>query len=384
MGFSTDAIHAGQEPEKNTGAVTTPIFQTSTYVQPALGEPIDGHDYARVKNYTRSALEMNVAALEGGKFGTAYGSGMAASSGVIGLLKGGDHVIVSSNVYGGVYRYFELVMKDFGVEFSWVDTADLDNVRNALKDNTKLLYVETPTNPMLTLTDIKGASDICRESGILLAVDNTFMSPYFQKPLSLGADMVVHSATKYLGGHSDVILGIVITSDEAIDERLKFMQKTAGAIPGPFDCWLVLRSTKTLAVRMRQHDSNAMAIAKWLEENPKIERVNYPGLESHPQHELAKRQQLDPNGEPGFSGMISMETGGLEEARRVLNRVKVFSLAESLGGVESLIGHPASQTHASVPKEEREKLGITDGLVRLSVGIEDVEDLIADLERAIG
>ena len=383
MGFSTDAIHAGQKPDPTTGAVTLPIYQTSTYVQESLGNPIDGHDYARVINPTRTAIEANIAALEQGKFGTAFSSGMGTVSALTGFLKAGDHVIVGNNTYGGVYRYFELMIRDFNVDFSWVDTSNLENIKSEIRDNTKMLYIESPTNPMMTLTDIQAASEICKENDIIFVVDNTFMSPYFQRPLTLGADIVSHSSTKYLAGHSDLIGGIIITNDEKLNERLKFVQKTAGAIPSPFECWLLLRSTKTLSLRMRQHDSNARAIAKWLEERSDIDKVNYPGLESHPQHELANRQQLDPNGEPGYSGMISLDVGSFEKAKKVLDAVKIFSLAESLGGVESLIGNPAVQTHASVPKEEREKLGITEGLIRISVGVEDVEDLIADLDQAM-
>ena len=383
MGFSTDAIHAGQKPDPSTGAVTLPIYQTSTYVQPELGKPIDGHDYARVKNPTRTAVEANIAALEQGKYGIAFSSGMATVTALTGFLKAGDHVIVGNNTYGGVYRYFELMIRDFDVDFSWIDTSNVKNLKSEIRDNTRMLYIETPTNPMLTLTDIKATSEISKENDIIFVVDNTFMSPYFQRPLTLGADIVSHSTTKYLAGHSDLINGILVTNDEKLNERLKFVQKTAGSIPSPFDCWLLLRSTKTLSLRMRQHDANARAIAKWLEEKNDIASVHYPGLESHPQHELAKRQQLDPDGNPGFSGMISLDVGSFEKAKKVLDNVKIFSLAESLGGVESLIGHPATQTHASVPKEEREKLGITDGLIRLSVGVEDVEDLIADLDRAM-
>ena len=383
MGFSTDAIHAGQKPDPTTGAVTLPIYQTSTYVQPKLGEPIDDYDYARAKNPTRTALESNVATLEQGKFGTAFSSGMATVTALTGFLKSGDHVIVGHNTYGGVYRYFEQMIRDFGIDFSWIETSDTENIKSEVRDSTKMLYIETPTNPMLTLTDIQATSEICKENNILFVVDNTFMSPYFQRPLTLGADIVTHSSTKYLAGHSDLISGIMLTNDAEIDEKLKFVQKSAGAIPAPFDCWLLLRSTKTLSLRMRQHDENARAIAKWLEERSDIESVNFPGLESHPQHDLANRQQLDPFGNPGYSGIISVEFGNFDKAKKVVENVKIFSLAESLGAVESLIGHPAIQTHASVPKEERDKIGITDGLVRLSVGVEDVEDLIEDLEQAM-
>jgi len=382
MGFLTDSIHAGQEPEPITGAVMTPIYQTSTYAQKELGGEVK-YDYARVVNPTREALEANIAALEGGKYGCAFGSGMAAISAVIQLLSEGDHVILSSNVYGGTYRYIDNVVKRTGIEYDFVDTADLSNVEAALRDSTKMLYVETPTNPMLTLTDLKAAADLAHANDLILVVDNTFLSPYFQRPLSLGVDIVLHSATKYLNGHSDVVLGVTVTSDDKIQGDLKFLQKTIGAIPGPFDSWLVLRSTKTLGLRMRQHEKNARAIASFLDNHSKVQKVYYPGLEDHPQHELAKKQQVDPEGNSSFGGMISIELGSIENGKQLLQSVKVFTLAESLGGVESLISHPASMTHASVPREERLKFGLTDGLVRLSVGCEDTEDLLNDLEQAL-
>lgn len=382
MGFLTDSIHAGQEPEPVTGAVMTPIFQTSTYAQKELGGDIK-YDYARVVNPTREALEGNIAALENGKFGCAFGSGMAAISSIVQMLSSGDHMIISSNVYGGTYRYIDNIVKRTGVKYDFVDTADLQNVQRVATDATKMLYVETPTNPMLTLTDLKAAADLAHANGWILVVDNTFLSPYFQRPLEFGADLVVHSATKYLNGHSDVVLGITVTNDPEIQEQLKFIQKTVGAIPGPFDSWLVLRSTKTLGLRMRQHEKNARAIADMLNTHPKVQQVYYPGLPDHPQHDLAKKQQRDPEGLASFGGMISIELGSIENGKNMLRSVGVFTLAESLGGVESLISHPASMTHASVPKAERLKFGLTDGLVRLSVGCEDMEDLLADLEQAL-
>ncbi len=380
--FATNAIHAGQAPELTSGAITTPIFQTSTYVQQSPGVH-KGYEYARTANPTREALETNIASLESGAYGFAFGSGMAATSTIMGLLKQGDHIIVTDNVYGGTYRYFEQIMTDYGLRFTFVDTSDLANIEAAMKPNTQLVYVETPTNPMLRLTDLKQTSEWCRQNDLLLAVDNTFLSPYFQRPLELGADIVVHSTSKYLNGHADVIGGILVVNNEKIAERLAFLQNAVGAVPGPFDCWLILRSTKTLHLRMKQHNSNALEIVKYLDANPKVEKVFYPGLESHPQHQLAKRQQLDPYGNPGFGGMISFEMGSFKRARQLLERVSVFSLAESLGGVESLISHPASMTHASVPPEQRRELGITDGLARISVGVEYIEDLKKDLELAL-
>ncbi len=376
MGFSTDAIHAGQTPDPVTGAVITPIYQTSTYAQEELGKN-KGFEYGRTHNLTRQSLEKNVAALEKGKYGIAFSSGLAATHALTTLVKAGDHIIVSHNVYGGTYRLFELIMKDFGLEFSWVNTSDLKNIENAIKENTKMVYIETPTNPMLNLTDIKGTADICKKNNLVCIVDNTFMSPYFQNPLTLGATVVLHSQTKYLNGHSDVIGGILVTSDEKIHERLRYIQNAVGAVPAPFDCWLILRSTKTLAVRMERHNSNAIAFADHLEKSGYCKKIYYPGLTSHPQHELAKKQMT------GFGGMISADFGDVETAKRILKNVKIFTLGESLGGVESLISHPASMTHAAVPKEKREAMGLTDSLIRFSVGIEDIEDLIEDLEQAI-
>lgn len=376
MGFKTDAIHAGQTPDPVTSAVSTPIYMTSTYAQDALGVH-KGYEYGRTHNLTRQSLEKNIATLEKGKYGIAFSSGLAAENTVLGLVKAGDHLIVSNNVYGGTYRLFELIMKDYGLDFSWVDTSNIKNIENAIKENTKIVYIETPTNPMLNLTDIQAVSKICKENNLVCVVDNTFMTPYFQNPLVLGADVVIHSTTKYLNGHCDVVGGMLITNDDKLHERFRYLQNAVGAIPSPFDCWLTLRATKTLAVRMKQHQENAMKIAEYLLSKSYSKKVLYPGLPSHPQYELAKKQMS------GFGGMISVDFGDLDTAKKVLNNVKVFTLAESLGGVESLVCHPASMTHASVPKEEREKLGLTDSLVRFSVGIEDVEDLIADIEQAL-
>lgn len=376
MGFSTDAIHAGQIPDPTTGAVITPIYQTSTYAQEELGVS-KGFDYGRTINPTRVALEANIAALEKGKYGFAFGSGMAAITNIAALLNGGDHVIVSNNVYGGTFRFFDKIMKRFGLEFSWVDTSDEKNIRAAIKPNTKMLYVETPTNPMLTITDLQVVAAVAKEHKLISVVDNTFMSPYFQTPLEFGVDIVLHSTTKYINGHSDVIGGVVVTSSEELKEKLKFLQNSIGAVPSPFDCWLVLRSTKTLALRMRQHNENAIAMAEFLTKHPKVKKIYYPGLASHPQHALAKKQMR------GFGGMISIELGSMDAGKNMLRNVKIFALAESLGGVESLICHPASMTHGAIPAEDRLKLGLTDGLVRLSVGCEDKEDLIADIENAL-
>ena len=376
MGFATDAIHVGQEPDPTTGAVSVPIYQTSTYVQEELGRD-KGYVYARAGNPTRTALERNLAHLEGGSHGLAFASGMAAINAIMTLLKSGDHVVCSNAVYGGVYRLFSLVLVNFGLEFSWVDTTCVETVERAIKKNTRMLYIETPTNPTMAVSDLKEMSRLAQAHNIPLVVDNTFMSPYLQRPIELGATMVVHSTTKFLNGHSDSIGGAVILTRQEDYDRLYFIQKSAGAILSPFDCWLVLRGVKTLAVRMEQHEKNGRAIAAFLESHPKVKRVYYPGLKSHPQHELAKRQMK------GFGAMLSFELGSLGAAQRMLRQVKVCSLGESLGGVETLISHPATMTHASVPPEERQKIGITDGLVRISVGIEDVEDLIADLDRAL-
>ena len=376
MGFATDAIHAGQQPDEETGAVTTPIYQTSTYVQQELGRH-KGYEYARTHNPTRQALEANLAALEGGTHGIAFASGMAAINAFMSLFSSGDHIVVSHNVYGGTYRLFEMVLRRFGLDFSWVDTSDLAVLEAALRPETRLVLLETPTNPILVLSDIEAVAGLCRERGILLAVDNTFLSPYLQRPLELGADAVFHSTTKFLNGHSDSVGGIVVVKDEDLAERLYFLQNAAGAILSPFDSWLVLRGVKTLVVRMKQHEDNARQIADFLVADGRLEKVYYPGLANHPQHQLARRQQ------DGFGALISMETGSRQRAARLLSGVRLCSLAESLGGVETLISHPATMTHASVPEEDRQLLGISDGLVRISVGIEDAGDLIADLERAL-
>jgi cystathionine beta-lyase/cystathionine gamma-synthase len=376
MKFSTSAIHAGQEPDPATGAVSVPIYQTSTYAQEGLGKH-KGFEYARTQNPTRLALERNLAALEGGRACFAFASGMAATNAVMTLLKAGDHVIVSDNTYGGTFRLFERVLRNFGLEFSYVDAREPHNVEEAACARTRMVFIETPTNPVMSLVDIRAVSEITRRRGIRLVVDNTFMSPFFQRPLELGADIVVHSTTKYLNGHSDSVGGAVILDDEEDIHAIAFIQNAAGAIISPMDAWLVMRGTKTLAVRMRQHDENGRVIAQFLSEHPKVQKVYYPGLKSHPQHELAGRQMS------GFGGMISFETGSLENARRVLESVRLCTLGESLGGVETLISHPATMTHASVPEVERNRLGITDGLVRISVGIEDIEDIVADLDQAL-
>jgi cystathionine beta-lyase/cystathionine gamma-synthase len=380
MGFATKAIHAGQEPDPATGAIIVPIYQTSTFVQEELGKH-KGYEYARTANPTRVALERNLAALEGGERAFAFASGMAAINVLMTLLKSGDHVVAGHNLYGGSFRLFERVLRDFGLSFSYVNTARIasmeEDLEEALRPNTRLVFIETPTNPVMEITDIAAVARIAHLRGIPLAVDNTFMSPYLQRPLDLGADAVVHSTTKYLNGHSDGVGGAVILKDSTFADRLKFLQNAAGAVLGPMDSWLVLRGVKTLAVRMEQHNKNGMAVAQHLGRHPKVKQVHYPGLPSHPQHELAKRQMR------GFGGMIAFETGSLENAKAVLRSVRLCSLAESLGGVETLISHPASMTHASVPPEDRIRIGITDGLVRISVGIEDVEDILGDLDQAL-
>lgn len=377
MGFSTECIHAGQEPEPVTGAVTYPIFQTSTFVQPELGRH-KGFEYARTQNPTRSVLEANLAALERGVAGHCFASGMSAIDVVMRLLQKGDHVIAAENMYGGTFRLFHHVYEKFGVEFTYVDTSDIAQIEKALRPSTRMLYLETPTNPMMTLTDLQACSDLVKgKSGdILVVVDNTFCSPYMQRPLTLGADIVLHSTTKFLNGHSDSIGGAVVSKSEEIAQKIGFLQNAVGAILSPFDSWLVLRSIKTLAVRMERHNKNGRVIAEYLSNHPKVKKVFYPGLPDHPQHELAQRQMN------GFGSMISFDLGSKENAAKFLNTVKLCSLAESLGGVETLISHPESMTHASVPAEVRQRLGITPGLVRISVGIEDVEDLVADIESA--
>lgn len=377
MGFATDAIHAGQRPEPTTGSVTTPVFQTSTYQQKGIGEHT-GYEYARTANPTREALEANVATLEGGKHGIAFASGLAAIGTIAQTLSSGDHVLCTNNLYGGTYRMFENVYRKFGVDFSFVDTTQDGAIEAAWKDNTRMLFVETPTNPVLGITDLAKAAAIAHDRGARLVVDNTFLSPYLQRPLELGADVVVHSTTKYLNGHSDMVGGIVATSDEEFHERMRYLQNAAGAVPGPWDCWLALRGVKTLPVRMKQHEENAHQVVEMLRGHDAIQKLYYPGLEDHPGHAVAKRQQH------GFGAMIAFDVGSQEKANQVVKGVRIFTLAESLGGVESLISHPAVMTHAAIPKEDRDAMGVTEGLVRISVGIEDAEDLIADLERALG
>ncbi len=376
MGFATTAIHAGSEPDEATGAVTVPIYQTSTYAQDALGKN-KGYEYARTQNPTRSAVERNVAALEGGRFGYAFASGMAAIDATLRLIKAGEHVIVSDNTYGGTARLFNRILANYNVTFDYVDTSDPLNVEAAIKPNTRMVFIETPTNPVMILTDLKEVSEIAHRAGARVVCDNTFMSPYLQRPLEFGCDIVVHSTTKYLNGHSDGVGGMVVLNDEEDANWIGFVQNSAGAILSPFDSWLVLRGTKTLALRMEQHDKTGRAVAAFLEEHPKVKKVYYPGSASHPQHALARRQQH------GFGGMVSFDVGSLEAARKVLDSVKLCTLAESLGGVETLISHPATMTHASVDESKRQRLGITDGLVRISVGIEDTDDIIADLDQAL-
>ncbi|HEU4872831.1 MAG TPA: cystathionine gamma-synthase [Pyrinomonadaceae bacterium] len=376
LGFATIAIHTGSEPDESTGAVTVPIYQTSTYAQDALGKN-KGYEYARTQNPTRSAVERNLAALEGGRFGFAFASGMAAIDATMRLVKAGEHVVVSDNTYGGTARLFNRILTNYNIEFDYVDTSDSLNVEAAIKPNTKMVFLETPTNPIMTVTDLKEVSEIAHRAGARVVCDNTFMSPYLQRPLEFGCDIVVHSTTKYLNGHSDGIGGAVILNDEEDANWIGFVQNSAGAILSPFDSWLVLRGTKTLALRMEQHDKTGRAVAAFLEEHPKVKKVYYPGSASHPQHALARRQQR------GFGGMVSFDVGSLAAARTVLESVKLCTLAESLGGVETLISHPATMTHASVDEAKRQRLGITDGLVRISVGIEDTDDIIADLDQAL-
>jgi cystathionine beta-lyase/cystathionine gamma-synthase len=374
--FPTVCIHAGQEPDPSTGAIITPIFQTSTYVQDELGRH-KGYEYARTQNPTRAALEKNIAAIEAGAAGFAFASGMAAISAVATMLQSGDHVIVTDNTYGGTFRYFDKVLRRYQLSFDYVDTSRLDAVERAFRPETKMLFVETPTNPVMRLSDIRQLADLARARRVRLVVDNTFASPAVQRPIELGAHLVVHSTTKYLNGHSDSVGGIVVAvSDEDI-EWLGFVQNSAGAILGPFDAWLVLRGTKTLALRMAQHNTNGLALAEFLEPHPKVRQVLYPGLPSHPQYELARRQMR------GFGGMLSFDVGSFEAARQVCNRVRLMALAESLGGVETLISHPASMTHASVPPERRAAIGLSESLVRISTGIEDPADLIADIDQAL-
>jgi cystathionine beta-lyase/cystathionine gamma-synthase len=377
FGFGTRAVHAGQTPDPLTGAIMTPIYQTSTYVQPRLGEPLHGYEYARVQNPTREAMQANIASLENAAHGVAFASGMAAIEAIIKRLSSGDHVIYEENVYGGTHRMFTQVYARLGLRFTAIDARDVDGVRSAMRAETRLILIETPTNPMMRVSDIRALADLAHGGGALLVVDNTFASPYNQRPIEHGADVVVHSTTKYLNGHSDVVGGIVLTSNDAVADDLRFMQKATGGVPGPWDAWLVLRGTKTLHLRMEAHNRNGQRVAEYLASHARVSHVFYPGLPSHPEHELARRQMR------GFSGMVSFEMDSIDRARIVAEATRVFSLAESLGGVESLIVHPALMTHASVPAAMRQRMGVSDGLLRLSVGIEDAEDLIEDLDQAL-
>ena len=377
--FGTLAVHAGVEPEPVTGAIMTPIFQTSTYVQPAVGEPKNGsYDYGRTANPTREALEASIAALESGSHGIAFASGLAAIEAIVKRLSAGDHVVSEENTYGGTTRMFNHVLSRFGIEFTYVDARETDAVAAAMRPNTKLVHVETPTNPMMKLCDIRAIADLAHSAGALLSVDNTFASPFNQRPLELGADFTVHSSTKYVNGHSDVIGGLIAVADEELANDLYFIRKSSGAVPGPMDCFLTLRGIKTLAVRMRQHNANGMAVAEYLRDHPRVDRVFYPGLPDSEQYDLATRQMS------GFTGMVSVDVGTLERTKALTEHLKIFALAESLGGVESLVNVPALMTHGSVPEDRRLAMGITPGLVRFSVGIEDIEDIIADLDRVLG
>ena len=377
MKFATKAIHAGQEPDPSTGAIIAPIFQTSTYVQAGLGEH-KGFEYSRTQNPTRNALEECMAAIEDGRYGLAFASGMAAESAILSLLSAGEHLISCDDLYGGSYRIFERVMRRYNVETTYVAAGNIAGYERAIRPNTKMIWLETPTNPLLRLIDIQAVAEIAHRNNLLLVVDNTFASPYFQQPLKLGADIVVHSTTKYLNGHSDIIGGALVLNNEEVYQAIKFYQNAAGGVPSPFDSWLTLRGIKTLAVRMRQHEENAIAVAKFLAEHPRVEKVYYPGLPAHPDYALAKRQMS------GFGGMVSFQFKGVyADVDKVVRRFKIFALAESLGGVDSLVCHPASMTHGSIPKDIRESRGLTDTLLRLSVGIEDVDDLLADLEQAL-
>jgi cystathionine beta-lyase/cystathionine gamma-synthase len=375
-GFATRAIHAGQEPDPETGAVTVPIYPTSTYVQQELGKN-KGYEYARVSNPTRTRLEENLAALEGGIAARVFASGMAAINAICTMYKSGDHVVCGNDLYGGVPRLFNQVLANFGMEFTYVDTSDARNVERAIRKNTRMVYIETPTNPLMSLSDIAAISQVCRRKKAELVVDNTFMSPYFQQPIALGADMVVHSTTKFLNGHSDGLGGVVVCTTKEQADKLAFVQKAAGAILSPFECWLVLRGVKTLAVRMEQHDRSGRIVAEFLARHKKVKKVFYPGLPEHPQRDLARQQMT------GFGSMITFETGSRSNANKMLKKVRVCSLAESLGGVETLISHPATMTHAALGEKGRREIGITDGLVRISVGIENVEDITDDLDQAL-
>lgn len=378
MKFSTKVLHAGIEPEEITGAIMTPIFQTSTYVQAAPGNH-KGYEYARTQNPTRTVLQNNIAALENGKFGLCFGSGMAATDAVVKLLNPGDEIISTNDLYGGTYRIFTKIFEKYGLKFHFVPMGNIANIEKLVNEKTKMIWVETPTNPMMNIIDIEGAAAIAKKNNLMLVVDNTFASPYLQNPLDMGATIVLHSATKYLGGHSDVVMGMLVVKDEALHEQLIFIQNSCGAVPGPQDCFLMLRGIKTLSVRMQRHCENGKRIAQFLLSHPKVDKIYWPGFPSHPNHEIAKKQMRD------FGGMISftLKNDSMDDAMKVLSGTKLFSLAESLGGVESLIGHPASMTHASIPREERLKGGLVDTLIRLSVGIEDVDDLIDDLKNAL-
>jgi len=372
-GFATRAIHDGQGADPRTGAVSVPIYATSTYLQDGIGEPREGYEYARVTNPTRTALEENLASLEGGTSAHVFGSGMAAITALLTMFRTGDHVVCSNNMYGGTVRLFDQILTRYGIEFTYVDTSDAKNVERAITPKTKLVHIETPTNPLMSLTDIRAVADVCHARGVELSVDNTFMSPYFQQPISLGADIVMHSTTKFLNGHSDGLGGVLVATKPEQAENFAYVQKCTGGILSPFESWLVLRGVKTLAVRMQQHEKNGRAVAEFLAQHKKVKNVFYPGLATHPQHELAKKQMT------GFGAVITWETGSLTAAGELLKRVKLCTLGESLGGVETLISHPATMTHAAIGEEGRTKIGLTDGMVRISVGIEDVDDLIADL-----
>ena len=377
MKFSTKAIHAGQTPDPNNGAVMTPVYLTSTYVQDGIGKPRENYEYSRVTNPTRTALEECLAALENGKHGMCFGSGMAAIDSLFHLLKPNDHIIFSRNLYGGTYRIANFIWKDFGMKFDFVDTTTMSEVEKVLRKETKMVFVETPTNPTMEITDLKLIAKFAKKHKILSVVDNTFATPYLQRPIDLGIDIVTHSLTKYLNGHSDMLGGVVVTNNDVVAERLKYFQKCIGGILSPFDAWLCLRGVKTLSVRMERHGESAMKVAEFLSTNKKVKSVFYPGLKNHPQHQLAKRQMKN------FGGMISFDVGSLANAAKFLAKVKLCALAESLGGVETLISHPATMTHAAIPSGERKRIGVTDGLVRISVGLEDVEDIIDDLKNAL-
>lgn len=379
--FNTRVVHEGQIPEKEFGSVSKPIYQTSTFKQEEFGKYI--YDYSRAGNPTRTDLETNIASLEDGDGAVMFGSGLAAISAIFTLLKSGDHIISNYNVYGGTFRLIDKILLKMGVNVSWVDTSSIDEIKSALSSNTKMILIETPTNPMMQLTDIAEVASFAKNNNILSVIDNTFMSPYCQRPLNLGIDLVVHSTTKYINGHSDVIGGVVVSKDKALLEELHFIQMSVGAVPGPFDCWLTQRAIKTLALRMKAHNHNAMIIAKELESNAKVDKVYYPGLKSHPQHELARKQQIDPDGNSVFGGMISIDLLDADKAAKFVKNLQLFILAESLGGVESLVCHPASMTHASIPEYIRKKIGLSDGLVRLSVGIEHPDDLLEDIKSAL-